>query len=92
MIKLSNAFMAETLYIAKWMSNPDRALQAMRRMMRQTTKLLRAEYVVDLFENLCKQNTPLRSVKLQSEKMCTKLPKKHKNEIANKVMKWRWKD
>ena len=91
-IKLSNAFLAKTRELSTWTSNPNRALEAMRRIMRQTVKTLKAECVVDLLQDLCNKHTPLRAVRLQSEKMCSGLRKNRAGEIENKVMKWRLKD
>ena len=54
-MKLSKAFLATTENISKDCCNPERALVAMRHIMKQTIKLLSSYYVVDLFGDLVKK-------------------------------------
>ena len=91
-IKLSNACLAETHYLSTMSRNPTRALSAMRRITRQTVRLLKAESVVDMFEKLNSKKIPLRSVQLQSKKMCTGLQQARVEELAHKVMNWKYAD
>ena len=64
----------------------------MRRITRQTVRLLKAESVVDMFEKLNSKKIPLRSVQLQSKKMCTGLHQARVEELAHKVMNWKYTD
>ena len=64
----------------------------MRRVINNTIRLLRDEYIADLFDELIYKNKLLRSVKKGSDKLCEHLPSKHSYTTAMRVMNWRRKD
>ena len=73
MCKASNAYVNDIKRLSRWSSNPARAFNIMRHVINTTIRLLRAEYVVDLFDELIHRDVPLRSVKVDSDRLC-KLP------------------
>ena len=88
----SKVYVNDIKQLSLWSSNPARAFVLMRRVINNTIRLLRAEYIADLFDELIHKNTPLRSVKMDSDKLCEHLPSKHSYTTAMRVMKWRRKD
>ena len=88
----SKAYVDEIIQISTLSSNPARAFIIMRHVMNTTTRLLRAEYITDLLDELIYQNVPLRSVKVGSEKLCKHLPSKRASATAMRVMKWKRRD
>ena len=51
--------------------NPERTYQALKYIGKGVEKVARAEYVVDLFKDLRKTDTPLRTVTDMCNKMCS---------------------
>ena len=92
MCKASNAYVNDIKRLSRWSSNPARAFNIMRHVINTTIRLLRAEYVVDLFDELIHRDVPLRSVKVDSDRLCKQLPSRRSHDTAMRVMRWRRKD
>ena len=84
--------MAEAFSLSYTTSNPQRAKNAMRHVMKQTTRLLKANYVVDLIRNLTKRGLPLREVCSITNKLCRGIDGSKPNVLSGIIMRWKFND
>ena len=88
----SIAYLAQANYLTtrrtyNQSSNPERTYMAMKYIGKKINQVTRAEYVVDLFRDLKKENIPLRTVSNMCNKMCNDVKpeqtkKTHSNHYA----------
>ena len=88
-MKSSNGFMAKAYRLSQTTGNPPRAYAAMRRVMTQTIKLLKARYVLDLFERLVNRGLALRSVTANTNRACKGMSEEKHRRMCNTLMGWK---
>ena len=65
----------------------------MKRVMTQTIRLLKADYVTDLLRRLVNRGLALRSVTALADRLCGGLRGEEKRRVLrDRVMKWKLKD
>ena len=67
-------FLASIKRISQKCTKPEEVLEAMKRTMRQTIKLIHARYVVDLLQDLTKRGIGTNSVENRCKDICIDLP------------------
>ena len=69
--------------------NPERAFKAMKHIGKDMNKVVKAEYVVDLFKDLRQKNTPLRTVTDTFDKLCNDIKPEQKTQVIKSIMKFK---
>ena len=80
---ISNGCLAKAQRLSSSTSNPPRALEAMRRALKDTLSLLQAIYVLDLLTILKKRKVALSSVNSVSKRLCRGLSKNKYKTVAD---------
>ena len=70
-------------------SNPERAYEALRCIGQEMNKVVKAEYVTDLFKDLRQTHTPLRSVTDACEQICRDIKTEQKRQLTINIMKYK---
>ena len=70
-------------------SNQERIYSALKCIGKDVTKVVKAEYVVDLFKNLRYKNIPLRTVSDMCENMSSDVTIRQRKEIMRTIMKYK---
>ena len=84
--------MAKAQRLSRCTRNPPRALNAMRRALKDTISLLQAIYVCDLLSALKRNGIALTTVDSTSKRLCKGLHKNRYKTVANMVMDWKIRD
>ena len=90
--QLSNTFLASAHEISSLCTKPEEVLEAMKRAMKQTIKLVHVRYVVDLLQELARRRIGTNSVENGCKDLCKDLPPRRKNALVHKMMKWKLSD
>ena len=88
----SNNYLAQTYKLTTSIkqndkSNQKRIYRALRCIGRDVTKVVKAEYVVDMFKDLRKKDTPLRPVSDMCDKLCNDIKQGQKKQIIKTIMR-----
>ena len=91
-MKLTNSFMVSANIISNTSTNPAMVLEAMKRTMSSSMKLLKGRYVFDLFTKLCNKKVGTNAMVNQCKRICSGLPRGREQSMLEIVMKWRLQD
>ena len=78
---ISNTFFAAIQNLSNGIRNSEMGLQAMKRNMIQTIKLLQAQHVNNLFKKLCERKVGNAETEQLCKKLCRLIPNKSKTLV-----------
>ncbi len=84
--------MVSSRIISNRTTNPAMVLEAMKRTMSSTMKLLRERYVSDLFAKLCKKKIGTNAVENHCKRACEGLSRGHQRSVLTRIMTWKLQD
>ena len=68
-----------------------RAYKAMKQILKQTTKVCKAESVLNMFKVMCRENLTLKTVEAMCKKLC--YPRiERRRDLEKRIMEWKLKD